>query len=185
MTTALPRIRALSTARPDHDIHAAFIAWAQEQMDDRRARALFQRMAGRSGIDHRFAVLPPTAQGGSPVAPGGFYDGPAPGTAARMALYAEHAPALALKAIAGLDIDLTQVTHLVVASCTGFVAPGVDQIIARTLNLDPSVERLLVGFMGCYAAVSALRSAMHIVRSTPQAKVLVVTVLAPCVNFRV
>lgn len=183
MTTALPRIRALSTARPDHDIHAAFIAWAQEQIDDRRARAIFRRMAGRSGIDHRFAVLPPTAQGGSPVAPGGFYDGPAPGTAARMALYAEHAPALALKAIAGLDIDLSHVTHLIVASCTGFVAPGVDQIIARTLNLDPSVERLLVGFMGCYAAVSALRSAMHIVRSTPQAKVLVVTVELSCLHL--
>jgi predicted naringenin-chalcone synthase len=145
VTTALPRIRALSTARPDHDIHAAFIAWAEEQSDDQRARAQFLRMAGRSGIDHRFAVLPPTPQGGSPVAPGVFYDGPAPGNAARMALFAEHAPALALKAIAGLDADLNQVTHVIVASCTGFVAPGVDQIIARTLNLDPSVERLLVG----------------------------------------
>ena len=56
------------------------------------------------------------------------------------------------------------------------MAPGVDQIIARRLGLSPSVERLLVGFMGCYAAVSALRSAMHIVRSTPGAQVLVVTV---------
>jgi predicted naringenin-chalcone synthase len=34
----------------------------------------------------------------------------------------------------------------------------------------------LVGFMGCYAAVSSLRLAHHIVRSEPAARVLVVTV---------
>lgn len=183
MTTALPRIRALATARPGHDIHAAFIAWAEGQLKDLRARALFRRMAARSGIHHRFAVLPPTAGGGSPVSPGGFYDGPPPGTAARMTLYAEHAPALALKAIAGLGVDVRDVTHLIVASCTGFVAPGVDQILARKLQLAPSVERLLIGFMGCYAAVSALRSAMHIVRSAPHAKVLVVTVELSCLHL--
>ena len=68
------------------------------------------------------------------------------------------------------------ITHLVVASCTGFVAPGIDQIIARRLGLSSSVERLLIGFMGCYAAIVALRSARHIVRSEPDARVLVVTV---------
>ena len=70
---------------------------------------------------------------------------------------------------------LDGITHLVVASCTGFVAPGIDQIIARALGL-PDVERTLVGFMGCYAAVSALRTAYHIVRSEPEARVLAVTV---------
>jgi predicted naringenin-chalcone synthase len=64
----------------------------------------------------------------------------------------------------------------VVASCTGFVAPGIDQIVATRIGLAPSTERLLVGFMGCYAAVAALRSARHIVRSEPGARVLVVCV---------
>lgn len=62
------------------------------------------------------------------------------------------------------------------ASCTGFVAPGIDQIIARRIGLSPSVERLLIGFMGCYAAVAALRTARHIVRSDPTARVLVLCV---------
>lgn len=180
---ALPRIRALSTARPNHDIHGAFIDWAAAQISDPRAQAIFQRMAARSGIAHRYAVLPPTAEGGSPVSPGGFYHGPAPGTATRMRLYAQYAPALALDAINGLEADVSDVTHLIVASCTGFVAPGIDQILAQKLNLAPSVERLLVGFMGCYAAVSALRSALHIVRSQPQAKVLVVTVELSCLHL--
>ena len=101
-----------------------------------------------------------------------------PGTGARMDVYAETAPELALRAIHALaqQTDLNGITHIVVASCTGFVAPGIDQIIARRLGLAPSVERLLVGFMGCYAAVAALRSARHIVRSEPDARVLVVTV---------
>ena len=140
---------------------------------------MFDRMAARAGIGHRWSVLRALDDGGSPVAPGGFYDGALlPGTAARMAIYAEEAPRLALTAIArlGEQVALGEVTHLVVASCTGFVAPGIDQIVARELNLAPSVERLLVGFMGCYAAVAALRSARHIVRSEPQARVLVVCV---------
>lgn len=140
---------------------------------------MFDRMAARAGIGHRWSVLPALEGGGSPVDPGGFYAAdPHPGTAARMALYAEAAPELALTAIEALraQVALDGITHLVVASCTGFVAPGIDQIIARRLGLAAEVERLLVGFMGCYAAVAALRSAHHIVRSEPDARVLVVCV---------
>ncbi len=95
-----------------------------------------------------------------------------------MAVYTHTAPELALKAIEALRqrVSLDGISHVVVASCTGFVAPGIDQIIARRMGLASSVERLLVGFMGCYAAVAALRSARHIVRSDPAARVLVVTV---------
>jgi predicted naringenin-chalcone synthase len=135
-------------------------------------------MAERSGIARRWSVLPPTPEGGSPVAPGGFYHPELPTTGARMALYAEAAPELALAAIADLagKAPIEGITHLVVASCTGFVAPGIDQIVAARLGLPGHVERTLVGFMGCYAAVSSLRLAYHIVRSEPRARVLVVTV---------
>ena len=170
-----PRINAIGTATPDHDIHHAFIDWAGARLTDRRDAAVFARMAGRSGIAKRWSVLPISANGGSPVDADGFYAGAMPGTAARMSLYAKAAPDLALDAIAKLP-DISGVTHLVVASCTGFVAPGIDQIIAARLGLDGSVERILIGFMGCYAAVTALKTARHIVRSEPNAKVLVVTV---------
>ena len=162
---------------PPHDVHKAFIDWAAPRVADARAQALFRRMAERSGIRHRWSVLPPSLDGGSPVDPGGFYHAALPGTAARMAIYAEEAPKLALAAIHALaPAALVGITHLVVASCTGFVAPGIDQIIAAELGLAGDVERTLVGFMGCYAAVSSLRLAHHIVRSEPRARVLVVTV---------
>lgn len=136
-------------------------------------------MVGRSGISHRWSVLDGgVREGSSPVDPGGFYHRRSPCTGERMKLYEEKAPALALDAAMALagQADLSGVTHLVVASCTGFTAPGVDQIVAQRLGLSPSVERVLVGFMGCYAAAVALRTARHIVRSEPEARVLVICV---------
>jgi alpha-pyrone synthase len=169
-------INAIGCATPEQDVHLPFIRWASEQLEDERARGLFTRMAERSGIDHRWSVLP-SAEGGSPVDAGGFYAEAMPSTSQRMRLYHRYAPALALSAIEALKAktNIDGITHLVVASCTGFVAPGIDQIIAEALDLA-GVERTLVGFMGCYAAVAALRTARHIVRSEPDARVLVVTV---------
>ena len=134
---------------------------------------LFRRMTARNGIAHRFTVLTPED---CALAPGSFYNsGTSPGTAERMRRYAQAAPELALQAIAGLP-STEGITHLVVASCTGFIAPGLDQVIARRLGLAADVERITIGFMGCYAGVTALRTAGHIVRSQPTARVLVISV---------
>lgn len=185
--TSTAHIHAIGTAVPGHDIHAAFLGWARSQLPDERQARVFDRMAARSGIGHRWTVLPTNDDGGSPIGPGGFYDAALlPGTAARMTVYAREAPGLALAAIAALaaQVSIEGITHLVVASCTGFVAPGIDQIVARRLALAPSVERLLIGFMGCYAAVAALRTARHIVRSDATARVLVVCVELPTLHMQ-
>jgi predicted naringenin-chalcone synthase len=166
------RINAISGAIPATDVDSDYRQWAQGALSDPREARLFGRMAERSGIEHRWSVLGDDAG----LAPGRFYTrGTAPTTGERMAVYAREAPRLALRAIAGLP-ELGGITHLVVATCTGFVSPGVDQIIARTLGLADDVERVVVGFMGCYAGVTALRTAGHIVRSQPEARVLVVAV---------
>jgi len=164
-------INRIATAVPPNEVHQLFIDWATPRVIDRRERALFTRMAQRSGITHRWSVLGQ----GEQFEDGGFYGDMDATTARRMRVYATEAPRLALEAIGKLG-DFGTITHLVVASCTGFVAPGVDQIIARALGLPRNVERTLVGFMGCYAAIAALRTAHHIVRSEPAARVLVVTV---------
>ena len=173
-------INRIGTALPKHEAHAAFLAWAQSRIADRRDGALFKRMASRSGIERRWTVLPPANDGGDQTSPGAVYDSVDPGvamppTSARMAIYAEEAPDLCIAAVDALGRP-EAITHLVVASCTGFIAPGIDQIVARRLGLAATVERVLIGFMGCYAAVSALRTAHHIVRSQPAARVLVITV---------
>ena len=177
MTGLRACINAVGCAVPDHDVHRHFIGWAEQQIADPRERQLFRRMAERSGIRHRWSVLPPSEGGGTPTAGDGFYAAGQPPTSARMQRYAQAAPGLALQAIQQFraKAPLADVSHLVVASCTGFVAPGIDQIIAEAIDF-PHVERTLIGFMGCYAAVAALRTARHIVRSEPDARVLVVTV---------
>jgi len=170
---ALPRINAIATAVPPSECDATYHAWAARQLEGRREAALLERMLQRSGIGRRFTVL---SHDTTFNAEGSFYDAPdTPSTHARMAVYAREAPELALAAIRQLD-GIDAVTHLVVASCTGFMAPGLDQVVARRLGLAASVERVVVGFMGCYAGVTALRTAAHIVRSDPAARVLVVAV---------
>jgi predicted naringenin-chalcone synthase len=95
-----------------------------------------------------------------------------------MAMYSANAPRLAIRAIERLELegDKHRISHLVVTTCTGFAAPGVDLEIVAACGLSPSVERTMIGFMGCYAAINGLKLARHIVRSEPDAQVLVVSV---------
>lgn len=188
MTSAIARINRIGTANPPFEVHDAFLRFVASELPDDRARLLFERMAARSGIERRFSFLEPvTREDGTVTDTEGFYgSGSWPSTGARMARYERDAPRLALDAIAALDSDIAQtgITHLIVASCTGFMAPGLDQVIAHKAGLDPGVERTVVGFMGCYAAVNSLRLAHHIVRSEPDARVLVVTLELCSIHFQ-
>jgi predicted naringenin-chalcone synthase len=171
-------LNRIATAVPPNDVHRAFVGFAETLLGE-RARPVFRRMAERSQIERRWSVLSPapdpTARA---VDAEGFYNrGAFPSTGERMRRYQAEAPALAQRAVQrlGLGDDLRRVTHLIVTSCTGFSAPGLDLELVARCRLDPSVERTLVGFMGCYAAISALKLARHIVRSEPEARVLVVS----------
>ena len=167
----------IGTAVPPHDVHAPFVAFARTMLADDKARAVFDRMAERAGIAHRWSNFVPGALETGEVDAGRFYRrGAFPRTAARMALYEPWALGLALDAVAALDLDAERdrVTHVVAASCTGFSAPGLDLQLCDRLGLPGHVERTLIGFMGCSAAVPALRAAHHIVRADPDARVLVV-----------
>ncbi|HEV2557006.1 MAG TPA: type III polyketide synthase [Microvirga sp.] len=170
-------VNRIGTAVPDHDVHGTFIDYMDGYLEDRRSKLLFRRMAQRAEIEHRYSYFQPGETLTIAADAQGFYGrGHFPGTAARMRRFEEHGLDLAKRAVAALDIaaERETITHLVVASCTGFTAPGIDQQLMRALELNPSVERTMVGFMGCSAAVNALKTAHHIVRSEPEARVLVV-----------
>jgi predicted naringenin-chalcone synthase len=171
-------LNRVGTAVPDHDIHAEFIAFGRSVLTDVHSRELFDRRVGLAEIEHRFSFLEPGAEPWDRYLDkqGLFPRGAFPTTGERMALYEKQALTLASRAVERLDIEseVARITHLIVASCTGFTAPGLDFQIMQRLGLKTSVERTLVGFMGCFAAVNALKLARHIVRSEPDAKVLVV-----------
>lgn len=180
----IAHLNAIATAVPEHDIHDAYLKVVEGRLDRRQA-LLFRRMASRAGIAHRYSFFRPAEASGAAADSDGFFrHGAYPGTAARMTRFERDAPLLAAKAIAGLDLDPGAVTHLVAASCTGFMAPGLDQRIVELAGLRPDVERTVVGFMGCYAAVNALRLAHHIVRSEPHARVLVVNLELCTLHFQ-
>jgi predicted naringenin-chalcone synthase len=172
-------LNRIATAVPPNDVHAAFVAFARTLFPDNRRRAIFERMAERGQISHRWSCLAPAGDGGGPsVDADGFYRrGDFPSTGERMRRYEQAAADLAHQAVKGLNLGPAGggATHLIVTTCTGFSAPGIDLSLVQRCGLDPAIERTVIGFMGCYAAVNALKLARHIVRSEPEARVLVVS----------
>jgi predicted naringenin-chalcone synthase len=177
MTVA--HINRIGTALPSHDVHASFVAYMHKMLNTGKSEKVFDRMVQRSGIAHRYSVLPVDDLATERSEEKSFYRlGAYPSTAQRMRAYEKHAPGLVRDAVDALDLRGQEagITHLVVASCTGFVAPGLDQILAKSLGLRPDLQRTFVGFMGCSAAVPALRVAQQAVLADPSARVLVVNV---------
>jgi predicted naringenin-chalcone synthase len=134
-----------------------------------------RRLFARSGVAERRTVLGELSAGRPPFGPV-----KRPGTAARMALYREHAGPLAAtagrRALAAASVDPRAVTGLIVVSCTGYHAPGVDVELVQRLGLRADVDRTVIGFMGCYGAFAGLRAARRYVLADPAALVLVVCV---------
>lgn len=146
------------------------------ERDERRLRAVFRS----SGIVYRHSVLPDYSRtSGFEFYPNSQNLEPFPTTADRMRRYREEALPLSREAIDQCltrrgNLSLQSVTHLIVVSCTGMYAPGLDVELAQTLKLPDSVERTSITFMGCYAAFTALRLAHQLCHANDKACVLVV-----------
>jgi alpha-pyrone synthase len=171
-------LNRIASSVPGNDVHEAFVRFAGTLLADPRHEKLFRRMADRADIHHRYSVLtaPENPSGLMVDAHGFFRRGSFPSTAVRMKRFQAEALPLALTAVErlGLGPEIARTTHLIVTSCTGLYAPGLDLELTAALGIAPSVERTMIGFMGCYAAFNALKLARHIVRSDAEARVLVV-----------
>ncbi len=179
MTTAYNN--RVATAVPPYDLHDAFRRFAQSLFaGDRRSGLLFQRMADKAGIEHRYSCLPPSNRPeGEAVDGERFYRrGDFPDIAGRMRRFERHAPELAHTAVERLRLgaERDRITHLLITCCTGFSAPGLDHEVVERCKLPTTVERTMIGFMGCYAAINALKLARHIARSEPSARVLILNI---------
>ena len=176
-------LNRIAAAVPEDDVDDAFVAFADQMLEDPRVQPVFRRMAARSGIRQRYSVLTPS-QRVEPlrtefvVNAHEFYTrGCFPDTARRMEIFERFAPRLARRTVDKLQLtpeERNGITHVLVTCCTGLYAPGLDFEILDHLGLDTTVERTMIGFMGCYAAINGLKQARHIVRSEPASKVLLV-----------
>jgi predicted naringenin-chalcone synthase len=188
MTTAY--LNRIATAVPEYDVHDSFAVFAEHMLVDPRLRTVFRRMVNRSGIAHRYSFLDPqkvSGQFSSHDANEIYRLGNFPNTARRMELFEQSAPVLMKKAVDRLALseqERSGISHVLVTCCTGLYAPGLDFEIVDYLGLDSGVERTMVGFMGCYAAINALKLARHIVRSDPKAGVLLVNLELCTLHFQ-
>ena len=179
-------LRALQTAVPptvliQNEVRDVFAA---QPGLTRLAQRIVSTSFNVSGIDTRHTVireLDLDAAGADPQ----FFDPVTrrllvPSTRVRNELYITEATTLFVEAgrkalEACPDISAADVTHVVTVSCTGFYAPGPDYMLVRELGLNPATQRYHLGFMGCYAAMPALRTAKQFVEADPTAVVLVVS----------
>lgn len=139
----------------------------------------YKFMYNRSGIQTRYSVIPDYH---SSVEKREFFPKtkdlePFPDMDMKMKCFAKHAAPLSIKTIedciAG-KITKNEITHLITVSCTGMSAPGLDLDIMEKMNLRRNIFRTSVNFMGCYAAIHALKMAHALCRSSQQANVVIV-----------
>ena len=98
------------------------------------------------------------------------------GTGARMARYVQEALPLGKQAVAGaLDaagLAPGDVGLFAVVTCTGYATPGLDIRLASDLGMPAGLQRLLVGHMGCYAALPGLAAVGDFVTARSRPAVL-------------
>ena len=108
-----------------------------------------ERIFANSGVVRRHAALNPLVEDVSRWS-----------TGQRMSRYLAEAVPLGSTAVsaalADAGIAASEVGLFAVASCTGYVSPGVDVHVAADLGMPVDLRRLVFGHMGCYAALPAL-----------------------------
>ena len=95
----------------------------------------------------------------------------------RMTIFDEYSLSISINAIIGCIkgfIQTNEITHLITVSCTGMSAPGLDLQLMEALHLNKNIFRTSVNFMGCYAAIHALKLAKMICDSDAKANVVIV-----------
>jgi predicted naringenin-chalcone synthase len=111
---------------------------------------------------------------------------PFPGIEQRLEWFATHAGPLSCEAVENClgNFDRKKITHLITVSCTGFSAPGLDWEIAEYLGLSPHASRTSINFMGCYAAIHALKLADAFCKSDRESNVLIVSTELCTLHFQ-
>lgn len=146
-----------------------------QTQDSRRLNIIFKN----SKIEKRHCII---ADSEAHFFKGGLFgnDFPTkvPCTSLRNQIYREEAPKLATRAakeaLSQWGQNPDKITHVISVSCTGMYAPGIEFSLIKNLNLNPSVQRLGINFMGCFGAFKGLAIAKALAMETKNARVLLV-----------
>jgi len=149
--------------------------FAMDITESRKLKFLYNQ----SNIEYRYSVVPDYSR---PVCDWKFYPHsenlePFPSLEFRMSLYNKFAAPLSVDAIRDCiegNITSGEITHLITVSCTGMSAPGLDLQVMELMDLPKNIFRTSVNFMGCYAAIHAMKMADALCMSDSKAKVIIV-----------
>ncbi|WP_291779089.1 type III polyketide synthase [Cecembia sp.] len=163
------------------------IAHGLEERDSRVLNFVYRQ----SGIAQRYSVLEDFKYD-DPEAfvffPKNHSLDPFPGTKQRMEIFKSFGFNIAQKAISEcLQNGMTypsEITHLILISCTGMFAPGLELQIIHEMGFNTDIERYAIHFMGCYAAFNGIKLADKICTADSKAKVLVVSVELCTIHFQ-
>ena len=171
IATGVPKYK-----HPQKDLFSfADSVYSATEADSRKLNFLYRQ----SGIEYRYSLIPDyTSKENERIFfPKNDSLEPVPDIEKRMKLFNEEAPVLSetviLDCIKG-KIDKSKITHLITVSCTGLSAPGLDLQLLERLELQPNVVRTSVNFMGCYAAIHALKIADAFCRTDTNANIVIV-----------
>jgi len=177
----LSKIISISTALPEYKHQQNDIlnfmqnVYAMDEVEKRKLKFLYHQ----SAICTRYSVLPDYSLNADQWQ---FYPAsenlePFPSLELRMKWFGKCAAPLSVSAIKKCiteKICEDEITHLITVSCTGMSAPGLDLQIMEIMKLSTNIFRTSVNFMGCYAAIHAMKLADAFCKNDPNAKVLIV-----------
>lgn len=165
-------------ALPQADI----VDWLEPRLTSDSDVGRLRRFAARTGVTSRHSVLDLFGPEGDELYPRYAVHADA---GMRSRAFSRHSVPLAAAAVRqACPGPLPAITHVVVATCTGAVAPGLDLQLVEALGLSRRVRRTMITFMGCYAAVPAMRVAWDACRADPSAIVLVVCCELSSLHFQ-
>lgn len=155
-------------------------------LDDTEKRKL-SFLYKHSGIQNRYSVVDDFSKTNAETFISCNSKEEFPSLERRMEVFGQHALPLSVQAIEqcikGI-IEPSAITHLITVSCTGMSAPGLDLQIVEAMELPSHTFRTSVNFMGCYAAIHALKLAKMICDSTPGSNVVIVATELCTLHFQ-
>eukprot|EP01065_Artemidia_motanka_P038904 TRINITY_DN4774_c0_g1_i3.p1 TRINITY_DN4774_c0_g1~~TRINITY_DN4774_c0_g1_i3.p1 ORF type:complete len:479 (+),score=170.09 TRINITY_DN4774_c0_g1_i3:44-1438(+) len=180
-------VLSIGTATPPYPVRTPHIArvCSQELELSSSVAAWLGDRCMQSGITQRWSVvngIDSQFGGGDDVKEGLYASAPDsnPTAGARGDVWAEEAPKLAIEAareaMANFKGTRADISHVIVHSCTGFKAPGIELDVIDALQLPNVRRRLGTNYMGCFGGFTVLSTAKAFCESEPGSHVLVVCV---------
>ena len=189
------RFDGLACAVPEHTMsqaeatQLAMDVVCQTEQQEKLTRVIYRR----ARVENRHTVVPHRIalnwkEASQDVDAPVLTENLGPTTRERMQFYIEHAANLAIdaagKALTQSELETADVTHLVMVSCTGFHAPGVDIELINRLRLPKTTQRVNIGFMGCHGAINGMRTAQGFAALHPNANILLCAVELCSLHYR-